>query len=62
MKQCKSYTIDRSKKFAVIDKGKIISKHVDFFLAQSAVERHLKNDKITNDYDIVSLSSVNCKK
>jgi len=54
------YTIDRSKKFAVIDKGTIISKHVDFYLAQKAVERHLKDRKISNDYEIVSISA--CKR
>jgi len=54
----RSYTIDRRKKFAVVDKGKIVSKHVDFYLAQMAVERHLRNRKISNNYRIVALSGV----
>jgi len=58
----RSYTIDRRKKFAVIDKGKIISKHVDFYNAQKAVERHLRNRKISNNYKIVSLQEVKEKK
>ena len=63
----RSYTIDRSKKFAIVDKGKVISKHVDFYNAQKAVEKHFKNRKITNDYKIVPLSELeksttyNCK-
>jgi hypothetical protein len=55
MTHVKSYTIDRSKKWAVVDKGKIISTHVDFYLAQKSVERKLKARKISNDYSFVPL-------
>ena len=55
-------TVDRSKKFAIIDNGKIISKHVDFYNAQLAVERHFRDRKISNKYKIVSLKDVKIKK
>ena len=58
MAKSRAYTIDRSKKFAVIDKGKIISKHVDFYNAQTAVERHLRNRKLSNNYEIVAISKL----
>ena len=57
-----SYTIDRSKKFAIIDKDKIISKHVDFYNAQKAVERHLRDRKISNNYEIVSIKKLKIKR
>jgi len=47
-----SYTIDRTKKFQIVYRDKIISKHVDFYLAQLAVEKHLKSGKIGNEYEI----------
>jgi len=57
-----SYTTDRSKKFAIVDKGKIISKHVDFYNAQKAVERHLRDRKISNNYEIVSIEKLKIKR
>ena len=48
----KVYDVDRHKKFMVICDNKIISKHVSFYLAQCAVERHLKNGRINNNYEI----------
>lgn len=45
-----SYTIDRSKKIAVICHGKTISKHVDFYNAQDVVERPFRTGKIDNSY------------
>ena len=48
----KSYFVDRSKKFAIIDNGKIISKHISFYHAQTGVEKHLKTGKIGNGYII----------
>ena len=54
----KSYEIDRQKKFMVVDKGqkrRIVSKHISFYLAQCAVERHLKNGRITNNYEILPI-------
>jgi len=62
MVKSRAYTIDRSKKFVIIDKGKIISKHVDFYNAQKAVERHLRNRKLSNNYEIVSISKLKIKK
>ena len=41
-------------KHFVIDDGKIISQHRSFYLAQCAVERHLRKNKISNNYQIVS--------
>lgn len=55
MTKLRAKTIDRSKKWAVIDKGKIISKHIDFYNAQLAVERHLRDRKISNKYKLVPL-------
>jgi len=60
-RKIKSYTIDRTKKFAIVDKGKIISKHVDFYNAQTSSERHLKNRKITNNYKIISMRELKNK-
>jgi hypothetical protein len=54
----RSYSADRNKKFVVMDEGKIISKHVDFYNAQLAVDRHLKNGKISNFYKIISLNDL----
>ena len=54
-------TLDRSKKWAVVDKGKIISKHVDFYLAQTAVTRHFQNRKITNSYKLIPLNEIKPK-
>lgn len=33
-------------------KGKIVSKHKSFYLAQSAIEKWLRTGKITNNYCI----------
>jgi len=46
---------DRTKKFAIVDNGKIVSKHINFYLAQTGAESGLKNGKLSNDYKIVSL-------
>lgn len=62
MTKISSYTIDRSKKFAIVDKGKIISKHVDFYNAQKAVERHLRDRKISNNYEIVSIKKLKIRR
>jgi len=51
----RSYEIDRRKKWQITCKGKTISKHVSFYLAQKAATRHLKSDKIDNSYKIESL-------
>ena len=51
----KAHSIDRTKSWKVVCYGKIISKHIDFYNAQSAVERHLKNDKIDNSYEILPI-------
>ncbi len=51
----KRYETNRQKKFMVVDKKRIISKHISFYLAQCAVERHLKNGKITNNYEILPI-------
>jgi len=51
----KSYSINREKLWKVVCYGKIISKHIDFYNAQSAVERYLKNDKIDNSYEILPI-------
>jgi len=37
----------------VWDKGKIVSKHTTFYLAQCAVEKHLEENKISNYYEII---------
>jgi len=47
--------IDRRKKHAVIWNRKIISKHINFYHAQSAVDRHFKNNKIDNSYRIEAI-------
>ena len=41
------------KTWRVFDRGKTISKHKSFYLAQVAVSRHLINRKISNNYEIV---------
>ena len=51
----RSYEIDRTKKWQIICEGKIVSKHVSFYLAQIAATRHLKSGKINNSYKIESL-------
>ncbi|MCK4384691.1 MAG: hypothetical protein KAW52_00365 [candidate division Zixibacteria bacterium] len=48
----KSYFIGRTKSWQIVCKGKIISKHISFYLAQIAVERHFKSGKIDNSYKI----------
>ncbi|MEK6883226.1 MAG: hypothetical protein AABY22_26605 [Nanoarchaeota archaeon] len=56
----RSYTIDRSKKFIVWDAERgVVSRHVDFYLAQKAVERHLAKGKISNNYKIIPISEHN---
>jgi len=40
----KSYTIDRTKKWQVRRGEKVISKHIDFYLAQTEVEKQVKRD------------------
>jgi len=57
-----SYTINRKKKFAIIDKGKVISKHVDFWNAQEAVGRHFRSGKIGNSYQIVHVDALKRKR
>jgi len=51
----KVYCINKTKKFIVADNEKIISKHCCFYHAQKGVERHLKAQKISNNYNIISL-------
>lgn len=58
MNQPKSYTTERTLKFAIVDQGKIISKHIDFYNSQCTVERHLRNNKISNNYEIKPLREV----
>ncbi len=51
-----SRSLNNNKTHAVIDAGKIISKHRDFYLAQTAVEKHLRENRISNDYEIISIA------
>ncbi len=48
-----------NKTHAVKDKGKIVSKHRDFYLAQCAVEKYLRTGKIGNDYEIIVIAAAN---
>ncbi len=48
--------IDRRLQEAVIDGGRIISRHCSFYNAQCAVERYLRTGRISNNYKIVRLS------
>ena len=43
---------DRKKTWQVKCKGKIISKHIDFWHAQEAIPRLFKKGKIDNSYTI----------
>lgn len=53
----KSYRIKISRKsmYAIIDKGKIVSKHSTIPLAQKSGLAKLRKRKITNDYAIVAV-------
>jgi len=51
----KAYSIDRKKSWQIVCHGKIISKHIDFYNAQLAVERHFNASKIDNSYEILPI-------
>jgi len=38
--------------YYVICMNKVISRHKSFYLAQTAIEKHLKSGKINNNYKI----------
>ena len=56
-----SRCIDRTKTHCVFYNGNIISWHIDFYNAQTAVERHLNNGKIHNGYEILTQQQLDCK-
>lgn len=58
----KATIIGNQKRWAIVDKDKIVSKHKDFYLAQMAVDQHFKNKKITNNYEIVSISELETRR
>ena len=49
------------KTWAILDKGKIISYHIDFYNAQLAVIRKQEQRKISNDYEIIPISQLKKK-
>lgn len=51
---------DKTKTHCVFYNGKIISWHIDFYLAQCAVEKHLRTGKIGNGYEILSKNQLSC--
>ena len=50
-------TVGNKKLFAIIDKGRVVSRHKDFYLAQKNVERLLGQNKLSSNYQIVSLET-----